>query len=247
MKRRLALPKLFIGFCLILLAGTAAYLVAVKYHRSQAYIPDPKHTYSPGKPAEIKTDYVMLNVPFVSQSPLARWDDPRQQDGCEEASILMAWLWINNKTMTKEEAEKAITDTADFEQDRYGSYHDTDAADTVQLMKDYYGYTNLTFKIDPTIEDIKNTLREGKLVLVPANGQKLGNPNYKPPGPLTHMLVIKGFDNSKNQFITNDPGTRLGDGYVYDYQTVYNAMVNYPTGHHESQDGRPKAMIIISK
>src|SRR3989344_2804953 len=190
-------------FILIFLAFVFAAILFI-FQKPPQVGEAPETIFNPATPDVVLADQVLLNVPFTSQAPLADWIDPRHQEGCEEASLLMAWLWINGQNMTKDEAEK-------------------------------------------TIEDIKNALRQGKLVLVPVNGQKLNNPNFKRPGPTTHMLVIKGFDNSKNQFITNDPGTRLGESYIYDYPVVYDAMVDYPTGDHLSQDDRPKSMIVISK
>ena len=236
--------KFLLAIILIVAALTAGFV----YSRKQkATVPPIENSYQENKPDAIEDNHVLINVPFTSQAPNANWSDPRQQDGCEEASILMAWLWINNKTMSKAEAEKEIIAISDFELERYGNYHDTNAADTARTMKDYYGYDKLEVKMDPTIEDIKDAMREGKVVLVPANGQRLANPNYKPPGPTTHMLVIKGFDDARGKFITNDPGTRLGDGFEFTYQNVFNAMVDYPSGDHLSQEGRPKSMISIQK
>lgn len=209
--------------------------------------PPPDTSFNPTVPDAVQASYALLNVPFTSQAPTGNWSDPRQQDGCEEAAILMAWSWIKNQQLSPADAEKAITDIADFETAHYGNYFDFDAADTARMMTDYYGYTDLEVKIDPSIEDIKNALRAGKLVLAPANGRKLGNPNYTAPGPLTHFLVIKGFDDSTGLFTTNDSGTRLGKNYTYKYETLYNALVNYPSGHHEDQTGRPKAMIVVAK
>jgi hypothetical protein len=240
-------PKILLSLCIVLLAGAAAYGAAYKYRHANDYVPPVENVYQEDKPDEIKKDYVLINVPFTSQAPNAKWSDPRQQDGCEEASVIMAWMWVRGTTMDKNEAEKEIIAISDFEEAEYGNFHDTEAKDTVRFMKDYYGYDKAVIVDDPTLDQIKDALRENKIVLVPANGQKLGNPNFRAPGPYTHMLVIKGFDDRKNQFITNDPGTRLGEGYVYDYQTVYNAMVNYPSGQHLPQEGRGKAMIVIRK
>jgi hypothetical protein len=247
MKIKSRAPKLLISLCLILLAGGAAYGLAYKVRQNNAYVPPPQNAYVPNKPDEIKKDNVLINVPFTSQAPNANWNDPRQQDGCEEASVLMSWMWVSGKTYTKAEAEKEIIAISDFEKLQYGNFHDTDATDTVRFMKEYFGYDKALIVDNPDIEDIKNALRDNKIVIVPANGQKLGNPNFRNGGPYTHMLVIKGFDDSKKQFITNDPGTRLGEGYVYDYSVLYNAMVNYPSGQHLPQEGRPKAMIVIQK
>lgn len=191
---------------------------------------------------------VVLEVPFTTQAPTGNWDDGRQQDGCEEASLLMAWSWvIGAKTITPSEAEKTIIDMSEFEKAEYGNYLDLNAQDSVKLMKDYFKHQKVSYELDITIEDIKDALRQGKLVIVPANGKRLNNPNFSNGGPNTHMFVIKGFDDDKRQFITNDPGTRNGRDYVYSYNTVASAMVNYPSGYHEDQTGQPTAMIVIEK
>ena len=41
----------------------------------------------------------------------------------------------------------------------------------------------------PLYRQIKEFLMAGKLVIVPAAGRQLGNPYYKAPGPVYHMLV----------------------------------------------------------
>lgn len=247
--------KFFAIFLIIIAALATVYLLRTKSQLGQKVIdtiaqtppPPPDTSFNPTVPDAVQASSVLLNVPFTSQAPTGNWADPRQQDGCEEAAVLMAWSWIKNQALIPADAEKTIIDMAEFETARYGNHFDFDAQDTARFMTDYYGYTNLEVKIDPTIEDIKNALRAGKLVLAPANGQKLGNPNYKTPGPLTHFLVIKGFDNAKGVFTTNDSGTRLGKNYIYKYETLYNALVNYPSGRHEDQTGRPKAMIVVTK
>jgi hypothetical protein len=247
--------KHFIVLSLIVLGGLSAYFVAAEF-RSNNEFPNPiavTPTPSPTPPSvnpspnTPKANNVLIKVPFTTQAPNADWNDPRQQDGCEEASVIMAWLWINNDTMTKNEAEREIIAISNFELEQYGNYHDTSAEDTVRFFKDYYGYDKAQVVHDPSIEDIKDQLRAGKIVLVPANGQRLDNPNFRGGGPVTHMVVIKGFDESKKQFITNDPGTRLGEGFVYSYSNLYGSMVNYPTGNHLSQEGRGKAMIVVTK
>src|SRR5258708_26192023 len=120
------ITKLFISLCLILLAGVAAYSVVSKYRHQNDYVPPSQNAYIPNKPDEIKKNYVLINAPFTSQAPNAKWSDPRQQDACEEASVVMAWLWLNNKTMTTDEPEKELIAISDFEQSAYGKYHDTE-------------------------------------------------------------------------------------------------------------------------
>ncbi|MEJ0021109.1 MAG: C39 family peptidase [Candidatus Doudnabacteria bacterium] len=247
--------KFFAIIIIIVAAFTAVYLLRSKTQLGQKVVdkitgtppPPPDTSFNPTVPDAVQASYVKLNVPFTSQAPTGNWADPREEDGCEEASVLMAWSWIKDQPLNPTDALKTILDMSAFETAHYGNYDDTDAQDTAKFFTDYYGYTNLEVKIDPSIDDIKNELRAGKLVLAPANGQKLGNPHYTAPGPLTHFMVIKGFDDSKGIFITNDAGTQYGKDYTYKYQVLYDALVNYPSGHHESQAGRPKAMIVVTK
>ncbi|MEO8065682.1 MAG: C39 family peptidase [Candidatus Doudnabacteria bacterium] len=247
--------KFWLILALILLAAGGAYFVSKNptAHKVADVVvgktpPQPPDiTFNPSVPDVVKATSALLNVPFVSQAPTGNWADQKQEDGCEEAAVLMSWLWINDKSITPADAEKTIINMADFETAHYGNYADTDAQDTAKFFTDYYGYTNIEVKINITIDDIKNALRAGKLVLAPANGTKLGNPHYKSPGPTTHFLVIKGFDDATGLFTTNDSGTQYGKNYTYNYQTLFNALVNYPTGNHLDQTGRPKAMIIVTK
>lgn len=192
---------------------------------------------------------ILLNVPFAAQAPFGEWSDPRQQDGCEEVSVLMAMRWVNNrKTISKDEAKKEILAISDYEEKTYGSYHDTSAADTVsRIIKGYYNYDNASVEYNINAEDIISELEKGDLIIVPANGQKLGNPNFTAPGPDRHMLIIKDYDASSDEFITNDPGTRQGENYRYKSDVLINALRDYPTGNHLPIEAERKAMIIIKK
>jgi hypothetical protein len=75
---------------------------------------------------------------------------------------------------------------------------------------------------DVTINSIKTEIAAGRPVIIPAAGKVLPNPNFKDGGPNYHMLVVKGYD--ANGFITNDPGTRLGENFRYTYDALINAI-----------------------
>lgn len=200
------------------------------------------------KPKSTQKPFV-ITMPFVSQAPFGNWADPRQEDGCEEASALMAMRWRERKTLTPTQGLEQILAMSKFEEDTYGTYHDTSAQDTVdRIFSGYFKYGGAYVKYSITKDDILKTLDQGKLVIVPANGQKLANPNYTPPGPLEHMLVIKGYDWKTKEFITNDPGTRRGEGYRYRMDVMMKSIRDYPTGHGEPfTGGEPSAMIVVSK
>jgi len=186
-------------------------------------------------------------VPFTSQAPFGNWSDPRQQDGCEEASVLMAVHWFRGETFTLKEAEAEILKISDWELQKYGTYHDTSPADTVtRLIKDYFKYQNAEAVEGISLVDMKNELRKGNLVLVQVDGRALKNPNYTTPGPERHMMVVTGYDAAAQEFITNDPGTRKGENYRYGEYKLWQAMRDYPTGDHLPINEIKKSMIIVS-
>lgn len=186
-------------------------------------------------------------VPFTAQAPTGNWDDPLYQSGCEEASVLMAMSWVQGRTtnFTPQEALQEIKKLADFQLENYGHFHDRSAMDTAELIKDYFDHQGVEVKDDITAEDIKTALSEGNIVIVPADGRKLSNPYYVPPGPLEHMLVIKGYDAATQQFITNDPGTKRGENFRYADHVLLAAIRDYPTGYHEPITEEKKVMIVV--
>lgn len=188
---------------------------------------------------------VFLRVPFTSQAPLGNWQDARFELGCEEASILMAMLWVEGKQITPAGAQKAIIAISDFEQKKYGFFQDTSSKDTVKMMKDYFRYENVEAVERIGASDIEMELAKGNVVIVPVNGQKLGNPFYKAPGPVEHMLLIKGYDAKKKEFIVNDSGTKRGEGFRYKESILEAALQDYPTGYKEPITEIKKSMIVV--
>lgn len=193
------------------------------------------------------SEYVLLDVPFTVQAPFGGWADERQDYGCEEASILMAMHWVRGEALSPLQAEQEIIAISEFEKEQYGDFHDTSAEDTLKVMKAYFTYENAFVKYDIGIADIKAELARGNAVIVPLDGRKVGNPYYTPPGPPKHKLVIRGYDDATQEFITNDPGTKRGEGYRYNYDVLENALVDYPTGINESIIEMRTAMIVVQK
>lgn len=190
----------------------------------------------------------LLSVPFTPQAPFANWSDPRFEDGCEEASAIMAMAWANSETMTPQYVNEEIISISDYEVKNYGGYQDTSAADTaLRIFKGYFHYGNVEARSNINNSDIKAELAKGNLVVVPMNGQKLKNPFYNPPGPVEHMVVVVGYDETTKEFITNDPGTKHGEGYRYKEDIFEKAMQDYPTGNHLPITEIKTAMIVIEK
>ena len=136
---------------------------------------------------------VNIEVPFTSQAPFGDWADPRLQDACEEASVLMAMKWIKSEDINVNEIKEEIFAISKFEEDNYGTYTDSSAQDTInRIIKAYYQYDKAEARYDFSIEDIILEINKGNLIIVPTNGQKLNNPYYSGAGPERHMLLIKG-------------------------------------------------------
>lgn len=185
-----------------------------------------------------------LAVPFTSQAPTADWGQP-YQDACEEASVLMVReFYAGNKssTITSTTANKAILDLVALENKTLGYFIDTTVVETAQFAESMYGYAKSEIIENPTIDQIKMYLNQGNPVIVPAAGRLLKNPYFTAPGPVYHMLVIRGYTKDK-KFIVNDPGTKRGKEYLYSFETVMNAMHDW-NKNGDIVQGR-KAILIL--
>lgn len=189
----------------------------------------------------------MLAVPFTSQAPLGEWKDQRQQDGCEEASIAMAMAWAGGeKSPNKQEWRQRILILSNFEKKKYGEYRDVALRDLeAWLLRDYFNYQRSEIKAATSAEAIIREIEAGNIVLAPTDGRRLKNPNYSGLGPERHMILIKGYDREKKQFITNDPGTRRGESYRYDQALFLGAIRAYPTGYHLPIKQITKEILVI--
>lgn len=198
--------------------------------------------------ATVKNKKILQKVPFTSQAPYGKWSDVRQEDGCEEASALMAIKWAKGETLTRDIALKKILGASDYILKKYKEYRDVSVTDTLNwIIKDYFNYQKAAVKKNISLTEMIAELNKGNIIIAPMNGQLLKNPYYTAPGPLTHMIVIRGYDPVKYVFITNDSGTKRGELYEYDANLFYRAIRAYPTGNHEKILKIEKNVIIVWK
>jgi hypothetical protein len=213
-------------------------------------LPEPKVTASSTKlPAEslspeseeVLPDEYNLDVPFTSQAPHADWDFTHEEV-CEEASILMANRYFKNIGFEgADDAENSLQEIIAWEKENLGFFESTTAQETARVIREMLGLGAEVIE-EPSVDQIKRYIFENKLVLVPAAGRELGNPFFKQPGPLYHMLVIRGYTDT--QFITNDPGTKRGENYPYDFETILDANHDWNGGDVSSGE---KVVIVVSK
>lgn len=199
--------------------------------------------------ANKKIDNIISGVPFVLQAPFANWDDSIFQDACEEAAILMVNGWLEKKAFSKQQMHDEIIKIVQLEKELLGEYVDASAEDTALIMKKYSKYEKITVVKNIELDDLKKEIVKGNLVVIPTNGQKLKNPFYTAPGPITHMIAVIGYDSAKKEFVTNDSGTKRGENYRYGEDILFSAIRDYPTGNHNknpfSETKIAKNMIIV--
>ena len=61
------------------------------------------------------------------------------------------------------------------------------------------------------------------------------------------MLLVIGYDYVTDEFITNEPGTKHGEGYRYKRDILYDAIRDYPSGFHEQIETIEKNIIAVGK
>jgi hypothetical protein len=186
---------------------------------------------------------INLAVPFTPQAPSGIWGEP-YQEACEEASVYMVERYFEGEPEGLIEASKAdvaINSIVEFENELFGFYEDTTAEQTGMFAELMFGRT-YELMADPTVDQIKTHLAAGRPVIIPAGGRLLNNPYFTAPGPIYHMLVIRGYTED-GQFIVNDPGTYRGEAFLYDFDTILYAMHDW-NGGDEITEGGKVALVI---
>jgi len=263
--------KIIIILFLIICAGSGYFIVSKKNKPDMATLPsqaddqvqqnlqsqvssdlNSNETEQKTQPLDVKIPQkIEQKVPFVVQAPFANWKDPVFQNACEEAAIVMAMGWVNeDKIISAQDTQKRIKSIVDFENKKFGYNTDTDINDMQIIFRDFFYYSNINIQEKITLTDIKNEIQKENIVLVPAFGQALKNPNYTAPGPVTHMLVIIGYNPTAKKFITNDSGTKHGKNYLYPEDILFNAIWEYPSGSEVPnfpKKTRKKGMLVITK
>lgn len=205
----------------------------------------------PSVKPETAVEEINLDVPFSTQAPHANWAMP-YQEACEEASALLVHRFYTGENLTPDIADQELLKIIEWEKQTFGYYEHTTAEETARILREYFGHAKVEVRYDFTIDDLKREVAAGRPIVVPFAGRELGNPNYRQPGPVYHMLVVKGFTKD-GRIITNDVGTRRGHNYVYDPQILFNAIHDVPSGGsmwnvsdpaQHIKTGR-KAMIVV--
>lgn len=182
---------------------------------------------------------INLAVPFTSQAPEENWDLP-WQEACEEAVALMLDAYYKNYNLSPLFAKDEIVKMVEWE-NKQGWGVSIEIAKIKDLMVNYFS-SKYKVKIieNPTIEQIKKYLMNGQPVLAVADGKVLPNPHFRNGGPVYHTLIIRGY--TEDSFITNDPGTKFGENFVYKYNDLLNAIHDWNNG--DVKEGKRVGLIL---
>lgn len=248
--------KRLIGIILISGGFVGLFLIVFYFNENQHNEVDStpqdnvSHNADSGKVTEIAKDDELvigempisydLAVPFTSQAPYSKWDLP-YQEFCEEAALLMVHAYHDGFDLPDPATEdKLLNEIKTWEENHFGFYKDTTAEETAEILREMYGYKKVKVSDDVTVSNIKFQITNNRPVIIPSYGRGLGNPNFTDPGPLYHMLVVRGFN--ETHFITNDPGTRLGESFTYPYDVLISAAHDWNDG--DVENGAKKIIIV---
>ena len=176
-----------------------------------------------------------LVISFTSQAPFGNWSQP-WQDACEESSIVMVDAFYNNKQLTPDSARNAIKLTLEIKEKSFGTSYDENAEEIVNIINNFFNW-EAHVAMRPTIGEIKKELDAGRPVILPTNDQRLNNPNFLNGGPDYHVIILSGYDDNRQVFISQDPGTKNGRNYEYSFDTIMKAMHDWaPKKMNEEKD-----------
>ncbi len=177
-----------------------------------------------------------LEVPFTPQAPDGVWVQP-WQDACEEASIFMVDRFYQEENIANAEVAKTgILEIFTMKHQRHGESLDETAETVADLINAYLPWS--AYVVDnPSIKSITDEIDAGRPVIVPFAAPLLKNPHFTSDFPY-HMAVISGYNDEKQTFIVEEPGTQYGYNFSYTYATVMNAMHDFVAGDVSSGEKR---------
>ena len=181
------------------------------------------------KPVNLIPSSAMLPVPFITEAPSGIFAGP-WKNACEEASIAMVeWFYSGKNPDDIKAIEAFMLELFKQQNLLYGSNANSDAKRTVELINLYTSFTANIVE-NPTMEDIKREINQGRPVITPNYGFGLNNPNipFLSTGSSYHMVVITGYDDEKDELITNDSGDFIsGRAHRYAYDVFMQSVHDY--------------------
>lgn len=129
----------------------------------------------------------------------------------------------------------------------FGYNTDSSAEENAILINDYTSYDGYVVE-NPTLEQIKDELRNGRPVITHHYGYDLNNPRhrFRRGGSSYHVMAVVGFDDAKKEFLVNDSEMNDGIDFRYKYATIMDTLRDF---NHVSKraDGPPRVVFTRPK
>lgn len=189
---------------------------------------------------------IILDVPYVSEAPDGNWTGS-WINACEESSVTMVHRFYQGEsTTTIEESKEFMTLLFNEQRKLYKSDMNSNSERTLDLIKKFADF-NGEIVVNPTIDSIKDEIRNGRPVISMHYGVELQNPNvpFKPTGSAFHVIVVVGFNDETQQFITHDNGdAKEGINHAYSYDIFMDSLHDY--NHKTYKSDGPATVIFTS-
>ena len=202
----------------------------------------------PNKSLAATAEVVKIPAPYTSEIPTGTWAPP-WNNACEEATIVMVNdYYFGYETLPKKIAADNMNPLFKIENKIFGGNANTDASQTAQLINDYTDSTAV-IKENPTIDEIKNELRQNRPVITFHYAKNIVNVNYhwRAGGSYYHVMTLVGFDDNTKEFFVHDSGDPVtGAFHRYGYDVIMNSLHDY---NHKTRraDGTPRVLFTDSK
>lgn len=217
---------------------------------STAQVPDAPQTLAPVIDAQNPPVNLTLAVPYINEAPdgkfVGNW-----KNACEEASLtIVQKYYLHEQKVGVSEAMAFMQMLFDIQNKIWGSNANSDAARTAKLINDNTIYNGKIID-NPTVDQIKSELQQGRPVISLHYGFDLKNKNIPfvplPRGTSYHMMVIIGFDDATKEFITNDDGDqKAGANHRYGYDLFMGSLHDYDFADGQA-DGTPRVIFTYPK
>lgn len=205
---------------------------------------DPSEAPTPEIPSATATIPASYNlaIPFASQAPFHIWD-AFHEETCEEAAVLMALAYYDRAPATPIDPQQV--DDRLHEMVAWQESQGMEVSISIAELQRFLAHeapTRMSRVIEnPTAAQLREELAAGHPIIVPAAGRRLDNPFFTGEGPVYHMLILRGY--TPEGFITNDPGTQHGEGYVYSDAVLLGAIADWNAG--DPEHGPQRVLVIL--
>jgi len=199
-------------------------------------------TAQPKSPSIPPKEFLIKGVSFQPQAPSGDWSE-KYNEACEETSIILVKYFYDSQRINATDMDGQIGRLVDWQNENWGGQKNLTVAKTLLLAQNVYGINGSVIK-DVTIEDIKEQISNGRPVILPTAGKSLGNPYFRSPGPVYHMVVAIGYTNST--IVVQDVGTKYGENYSYSQTVLFNAIHDW-MGDENTIDQGPKNILVLTQ